>query len=108
MQQRLAFVVEWTRHETSMAELCRSFGISRQTGYELVAHFQADGVDGLKPRSCAPQHHPNAISEAVCAAVLRAKTRHPQWGPKKLNPLEDEAEDVKAHWPVASTRGAIL
>ena len=51
MQQRLTFVVEWTRHETSMAELCRSFGISRQTGYELVAQFQAQGLDGLKPRS---------------------------------------------------------
>ena len=48
------------------------------------------------------------IRGAVCAAVLRAKARHPQWGPKKLNPLEDEAEKVKAEWPVASTRGAIL
>ena len=41
MEQRLQFVVSWAKHETSMAELCRSYGISRQTGYELVAHFQA-------------------------------------------------------------------
>jgi putative transposase len=108
MEQRLVFVVEWLKHECSMAELCRSFGISRQTGYELVAQYQAHGLDGLKPHSRAPHHHPNAIGEAVCAAVLRAKARHPQWGPKKLKPLEDEAEDVKAQWPVASTRGAIL
>src|SRR6185436_10846303 len=108
MHQRLTFVVEWTKHELSMAELCRSFGISRQTGYELVAQFQAHGLDGLKPRSRAPHSHPNAIREEVCAAVIRAKARHPQWGPKKLQPLADEAEHIKAEWPVASTRGAIL
>lgn len=40
MEQRLACVVQWAKHETSMAELCRAFQISRQTGYELVAQFQ--------------------------------------------------------------------
>jgi transposase InsO family protein len=108
MEQRLAFVVAWSRHETSMAELCRMFGISRQTGYELVAQFTANGLDGLKPHSRAPRHHPNAVPEEVCAAVIRAKARHPSWGPKKLSPLAEEAEAIQQHWPVASTRGAIL
>jgi hypothetical protein len=39
MEQRLEFVLRWSKHETSMAELCRTFGISRQTGYGLVTHF---------------------------------------------------------------------
>jgi transposase InsO family protein len=108
MEQRLAFVVQWSQHQTSMAELCRAFGISRQTGYELVALFEAHGLDGLKPRTRAPHHHPNAIGEAICAAVVRAKRRHPSWGPKKLQPLPDEPAEITAHWPVASTRGAIL
>jgi transposase len=90
MEQRLEFVLAYAKQETGMAELCRSFGISRQTGYELVAHYQAEGVDGLKRHSRAPHHHPNAIAEEVCAAVLRAKARHPSWGPKKLKPLDDE------------------
>lgn len=108
MEQRLAFVVEWSRHEHGMAELCRMFGISRKTGYQLVAQFQAEGLDGLKPRSRAPHQHPNAITETVCAAVLRAKARHPSWGPKKLQPLAEEDASIKQQWPVASTRGAIL
>jgi transposase InsO family protein len=108
MEQRLAFVVEWSRHENGMAELCRMFGISRKTGYQLIAQFQAAGVDGLKPRSRAPHQHPNAITEAVCAAVIRAKARHPSWGPKKLQPLAEEDDAIKQQWPVASTRGAIL
>ena len=108
MEQRLEFVLRWAKHETSMAELCRAYEISRQTGYALVASFQAEGLDGLKPHSRAPRHDPNAIGEEVCAAVLRAKAAHPSWGPKKLKPLRDEADSIQQQWPVASTRGAIL
>jgi putative transposase len=108
MEQRVAFVAGWNQHETSMAQLCRMFGISRQTGYELVAHFQAEGVEGLRRHSRAPRQHPNAIAEDVCAAVVRAKARYPSWGPKKLQPLADEPETIRERWPVASTRGAIL
>ena len=108
MEHRLEFVLQALTHEHSMAELCRSFGISRQTGYELLAHYSAEGLDGVKPHSRAPKHHPNAIDEQVCAAVIRAKARHPSWGPKKLQPLADEPEAIKQQWPVASTRGTIL
>ena len=108
MEHRLEFVLLALKHEHSMAELCRQFGISRQTGYELLAHYTTEGLDGLKPHSRAPRHHPNAIDEQVCAAVIRAKARHPSWGPKKLQPLADESETIKQRWPVASTRGTIL
>ena len=37
MEQRLEFVLRWIKHETGMAELCRLFGISRTSGYALVA-----------------------------------------------------------------------
>src|SRR5260370_30906429 len=108
MEQRLEFVLHGPKHETSRAELCRMCGISRQTGYGLVAHYQTEGLDGLKHPSRAPKHHPNATAEEVCAAVLRAKAAHPSWGPKKLKPVRDEPDSVQQQWPVASTRGAIL
>lgn len=108
MEQRLEFALNALKHETSMAELCRHFGISRKTGYYWMAWYQTAGVDGLKARSRAAHHHPNAISDDVCAAVLRAKAAHPSWGPKKLQPLAGESEHIAACWPVASTRGAIL
>src|SRR6266852_939782 len=108
MEQRFEFVLQWAKHESSMAELCRAFEISRKTGYQLVAQYRAEGLDGLKPHSRAPHHHPNAIAEEVCAAVLRAKAAHPSWGPKKLTPVVDEPDSIREQWPVASTRGAIL
>ena len=58
MEQRVEFVLRWIKHETGMAELCRAFGISRKTGYQLVARYEAAGLDGLKPHSRAPHHHP--------------------------------------------------
>jgi putative transposase len=108
MAQRLEFVVHWLKHESGMAELCRTFGISRRTGYQLVAQYAAEGLDGLKPHSRAPHRHANAIAEDVCGAVVRAKAAHPSWGPKKLQPLSDEPPSMQQRWPVASTRGAIL
>src|ERR1041385_3084717 len=75
MEQRAEFVLRWLTHETSMAELCRQFGVSRQTGYALVARYSAEGFDGLRAHSRAPRHHPNAIAEDVCAAVPRAQAR---------------------------------
>jgi len=34
MEQRVEFILAWKKGELSMAALCRSFGISRQTGYK--------------------------------------------------------------------------
>ena len=108
MEQRVEFVLRWLRHEASMAELCRDFGISRKTGYYWLAQYQAAGISGLQPHSRAAHAHPNAIAEPVRQAVLRAKAAHPSWGPKKLEPLDGEAAHIAAAWPVASTRGTIL
>ena len=47
MEQRLEFALRWAKQETSMAELCRAFEISRQTGYELVAQYLAEGLDAF-------------------------------------------------------------
>jgi transposase InsO family protein len=108
MEQRLEFILRWAKHEASMAELCRQFGISRKTGYYWLAYYASGGVDGLKGHSRAPHHHPNAISDEVTNAVVRAKVAHPSWGPKKLMPLPGEPLLITDQWPVASTRGAIL
>jgi transposase-like protein len=108
MEQRLEYILRWTKHEVGVAELCRHFGVSRKTGYYWLAQFQADGLDGLKSHSRAPIHQPNAIADEVSAAVVRAKAVHPSWGPKKLAPLDSEPQSIRDQWPAASTRGAIL
>ena len=107
MNERMAFLVEWQREEASMAELCRWFGVSRKTGYKLIARFQAEGVDGLKDRSRAPHHHPNAVSAAMARAVVGVRQAHPSWGPKKIRAwLGHKRPD--AIWPAESTIAVLL
>jgi transposase-like protein len=46
VEQRLQFVTAWRRGETSIVSLCRTFGVSRPTGYEWPARYFEDGEQG--------------------------------------------------------------
>ena len=83
MDQRMQFIAVWQRDELTMSDLCRMFGVSRTTGYELVARFRAEGYTGLEDRSRAPRHHPNAVPEAVRRLLIRLRKKY-GWGPVKL------------------------
>src|SRR5439155_15952185 len=87
MDERMSFIVDWQRDETTFAELCRHYGVSRRTGYKWVERFEDGGIDGLRDLSRAPHHFPNAVIEAHEAATLAVRGRHPSWGPKKLRAL---------------------
>lgn len=90
-----------------MAELCRHYGISRKTGYKIVARWEQAGAAGLEDRSRAPQQHPNQTAEEIAAAVLARRRAHMRWGPRKLRRwLEDR--HPRRRWPAASTIGELL
>jgi transposase InsO family protein len=107
MDERVRFMAEYLRLEQSMAELCRAYGISRKTGYKLVARYEAGGVPGLQDRSRAPHRHPNAVGASAVDAILAVRARHPRWGPRKLRAWLS-ARTATRRWPAASTIGAIL
>src|SRR5207245_283006 len=69
-----------------VAELCRRFGVSRQTGYLWVKRFcDADhDVRALEERSRRPHSSPTAIELEVEGLVVAARKAHPRWGPRKL------------------------
>ncbi len=107
MEERLRFISHYLKSELSMAVLCREFGISRKTGYKLVRRYREESVDGLKDRSRAPHHHPNAVTDEIVDAIVSARRLHPTWGPKKLLALLKRS-DPSPTWPAASTIGDIL
>jgi putative transposase len=107
MKERARFVAECERGHYSMAELCRRFGISRKTGYKLLARWEAQGVAGLADRSRAPHRCPHRIEREVARAIVEARRKHPSWGPRKLLAwLEDRRPELA--WPAASTAGDLL
>lgn len=107
MDEKKAFVIAWRSGEFSMSELCRRFQVSRPTGYALIERAQAEGWQGLLPRSRAAHRHPNATPSEQVAALLACKRRHPSWGPVTVRAWLERAHP-EAHWPAASSCGDIL
>ena len=101
------FVLLAGRDGANRAELCRRFGISRQTGYKWLRRHEADGLAGLEPRRPGPAVSPHRISASVEAEVLALRARHPAWGGRKLRArllvlgmeLVHDHRDPAAAWP---------
>ncbi len=107
LDERIRFVMAVLGGEVSMAGLCLSHGISRETGYKWLARHHAGGWDGLKDQSRAPLHQAGAVTAAIAAAVVAMRRKRPHWGPRKLRAalLRDRPEEA---WPAASTLGDLL
>lgn len=107
MDERLRFIAEYLEQEWSMTVLCRRYGISRKTGYKLLARYEESGPAGLQDRARAPHTHPNAVGEEVVTALLQLRARHPHWGPRKLRAWLARRNPAR-RWPAASTVGSLL
>lgn len=78
------FIEEAQAEDTNIAKLCRSYGISRKTGYKWLSRIKAEGAPGLKPRSRRPKHSPRKIDATVEAKILSLARQFPGWGGEKL------------------------
>lgn len=107
MDERVKFVLEVERGERSVAEICRSQGISRKTGYKWIIRYDAGGLEGLRERSRRPLRSPGKTGEEWERRVIDERLKHPRWGPRKLRAVlirGGKGEGV----PAASTIGGIL
>jgi transposase InsO family protein len=80
LRREFVYLARWKG--ANVSALCRRFGISRATGYKWLER-SASGAE-LVDRSRRPHHSPGRCSEAVEAAVLALRARHPSWGGRKL------------------------
>lgn len=87
MSQKMEFVARASKAGANVADLCRQYGVSRETGHKWLRRFREQGLDGLNELSRRPARAPNATSETLVLAVLDAREAHPMWGPKKLQQL---------------------
>jgi transposase InsO family protein len=106
MALRHEFVQLVERAEATMQEVCRRFGISRQTGYTWRRRYRQDGAAARADRSRRPQRSPSQTAPASAARVVALREQHPAWGGRKLRGrlLAQGHADV----PSASTITAIL
>lgn len=107
MNERLKLIARIQEGEWSMTQLCEQFGVSRKTAYKWRDRYAAQGLDGLKDRSRAPHHHPNALAPEVEALIVKTRERHPHWGPVKLL-VWLSARHPALPFPAVSTAGELL
>src|SRR5215475_10265151 len=82
VKERTKFVLKWRERfneaeggRVNVAELCRMFGISRQTGYEWIGRYRESGkLDSLVERSRRPLSSPTKVSEEVEAMKVSASS----------------------------------
>jgi transposase InsO family protein len=84
MDSRQEFVRLAEEGDVSVAELCRRFGISRQTGFHYLRRYRADGEAGLANRSSRPHSSPQRCASAIEASIVDLREAHPRWGGRKL------------------------
>jgi len=104
MDQRREFVRLAMQEGANRRELCRRFGISRQTAYKWLARWQA-GETALSDRSRRPHSSPKRSVEKIEKAVLAVRDAHPAWGARKIVGCLAHAG---AEVPSPSTAHAIL
>jgi transposase InsO family protein len=107
MDEKVRFVIEYERDEQSMTELCRQFGISRETGYVVLRRYRHYGLKGLVELDRAPVRHRNQAGAEVERAVLALRQAHMRWGPRKLKRILERDQPGQA-WPATSTIGEIV
>ena len=107
MSERLKMIGEYLSGDYGPAELGRRYGVSRKTIYEWITRYKQEGCEGLKERSSAPHHHPNATEQQVVdelvpgmlADVVREQ-RHPGLERARAAVREQRRERVVEPGPV--------
>jgi putative transposase len=116
LKERTKFVLEWERRwnelegkTVNVAELCRMFGISRDTGHRWIKRYQQAGHDlsAIREQSRRPKTSPNAITVEVEDLIVAARKHYPRWGPRKLHAMLVERNPGKMI-PSASVIAKVL
>ena len=107
MDERVRMLTEWDSGNWSVAELCRRYGVCRDTFYAWQARRARGEAAWFVDRSHAARHCPHRTEPAVAAAIVALRRRFPHLGPRKLVALL--ARDAPAtRWPAAATIGDLL
>jgi transposase InsO family protein len=81
---RLEVLLEAERTGMSVTDVCRRYGISRQTYYRYRRRYLAEGLAGLKDRSRRPHEPPNQIPVELEIRIVEMRRDHPRWGARRI------------------------
>jgi len=91
MEQRKEFIKEYLQGMEEFKTLCKKYDISEKTGHKWKNRFLEYGYNGLIDQSKSPNNSPNQLDEDAVIRLIKLRTAHPTWGPKKLAVLYKKA-----------------
>ncbi len=107
MEERIRMFLEYESGNWGVSELCRRYGVCRDTFYEWRKRKQSGDPAWFEDRSHAPLRCWQTTDGAIAEQVIAARRRFPYLGPRKLLAVLDrEAPEIA--WPAASTIGTVL
>ena len=107
MEQRAAFVREYTTELFTITELAAQYGISRKTAYKWLDRYESDGLEGLRDRSRRPHNSPHVTDPELVTLLMALRRRRPRWGATKLLTVASWRQP-DADWPSRSTVCTLL
>src|SRR3546814_19030311 len=91
-----------------MTEVCREFGISRKTGYNIFNRYREHGLEALSARSRRPVRYANQLPPQIESLVVDLTRNKPHWGARKIRDLLVRRLDGDLRVPATSTIHARL
>lgn len=107
LEQKHCFVQLVLSSDSTLAEACRAFRISRQTGYKWLGRYRQSGWSGLMAQSRRPHHCARATSAVWVERLRLARRRRKRWGPRKIRAWL-QRQHPRAQVPSVSTLGRLL
>lgn len=107
MDERIRFVGRLLDGE-AMSDVCRSFGISRKTGYKIFNRYRDEGLEALTDRSRRPVRYANQLPDPIERMIVASKKEKPHWGARKIRELLVRKLNGDVRIPATSTVHAVL
>jgi transposase InsO family protein len=85
IDERMILISEHLTGDYTLRQLAQRRGVSRKTAYKWIGRYLQAGPEGLKDRSQAAHHHPNALDPQLERTILDWKERRPRWGAPKIH-----------------------
>jgi transposase InsO family protein len=105
MEQRLDMVRAVEDYGLTVTEAAQLWGVSRETWHKWRRRYVAEGLAGLADRSTRPITSPGRISGRLETEIVRLRTDHPRWGPRRIR-AELRRRDLNP--PTVSTIQAVF
>jgi len=83
MSEKREFVSLADQPGANVRALCRSFGISPTTAYELLRRYRTSGDSGLRERSRRPLSSPSRTAQELVRLILELRDQT-HWGARKI------------------------